>query len=354
MRICDTSSEPAVTASLDAIAASAPITLVLSTSDYYLHMAALQADRLALAGPHPDAIALCRDKARQAEALFAAGVGVPPRSITVSTLADAPRAIVQVGLPAVIKPISGTGSIGVSLAENEAEVITALEALLTVTFNPRGQAVAPRALLMSYVQGDEFSVEILDDTVIGVTKKHLGALPHFVEIGHDFPAPIAAGLRERIEREAIRAIRALGLARGPAHVELRVTPNAVIIIEVNPRLAGGSIPSLIRHAIGLDPVAAVLESARRGGHRVVPAKMLHGSLRFIVPRVDGHFHPSCGLAETINRFALDEAVLYRPLPVDFRRTNDFRDRLGHVIAVDADPIAAARRADAAVDLVCQP
>jgi biotin carboxylase len=350
--LCDTSSTAAITATIDTLASRAPIALIMSTSDYFVVVAAQQAQRLGLPGPDPAAVALCRDKARQAVALCAAGVGVPSRSVIVSDIAEVARAVAHVGLPAVIKPVSGTGSIGVSLARTETEVIAALQQLFAVTVNARGQAVDSRALLMSYVKGDEFSVEVLDGAIIGVTKKHLGALPHFVEIGHDFPAPISPILRQRVVRIATRAITAVGLARGPAHVELRVTPETEIIIEVNPRLAGGSIPNLIRHAIGVDPVLAVLASARGGRSNLAPAKQAYGSLRFIVPRTDGLFQPSVALHALATQFRLAEATLYHPMPIDFRRGNDFRDRLGHVIAVDADPAAATKRAEDAVAL-CQ-
>lgn len=351
LRICDTSSEDAVTAVVDELAATMPIGLLTTSSDLYLYTAALQARRLGLAGPDPDAIALCRDKARQAAALRAAGIPVP-HSATVGAEWDIRNAITRVGLPAVVKPISGTGSVGVRLVETETDAIGALRNLLGTTADVRGRPIQSSALLMSYITGDEFSVEILDSRVMGVTRKHVGALPHFVEIGHDAPAVVSPQLRSQIEYEALRAIEVLGHARGPAHVELRASHRGVNIIEVNPRLAGGAIPTLFRHATGFDPVVAVLRSLL-GMPSKTPTAGAHGSIRFIVPECEGRFDLPQNSDRLVDRFGLAEFVLYRTLPTEFSRYNDFRDRIGHVIAVDGDSGAAARRAEAAAAFIRQ-
>ncbi|MBT1517470.1 ATP-grasp domain-containing protein [Bradyrhizobium sp. SRL28] len=349
LRTCDTSSEVAVTVVIDDVAAAMPIELLTTSSDFYLHTAALQARRLGLAGPNPDAIALCRDKARQAAALRAAGISVPC-SATVGADCDIRSAIAQVGLPAVVKPISGTGSIGVALVETETDAIKALRHLLGTTTDVRGRPTQSGALLMSYIAGTEFSVEILDSRVFGVTRKHLGALPHFVEIGHDAPATLSPRLRAQVVHEALRAIEALGHTRGPAHVEVRANQGCVTIIEVNPRLAGGSIPSLFRHVTGLDPVLEYLRSLL-GMPTGTPTAGAHGSIRFIVPEREGSFDLPKNVERLVDRFGLAEFALYRALPTEFTRCNDFRDRIGHIIAVDGDPAAAVRRAEAAVAFI---
>lgn len=351
VRTCDTASEAAVTAVVDNVAATIPIKLLTTSSDLYLYTAALQARRLGLAGPDPDAIAMCRDKARQATALRAAGIGVP-YGVTVEADCDIPNGIARVGLPAVVKPISGTGSVGVTLVETEIAATEALQNLLGTTTDVRGRSIKSGALLMSYIAGDEFSVEILDSLVIGVTRKYLGVLPHFVEIGHDAPAIMLSKLREQVVHEALRAIQVLGHERGPAHVEVRAHQGRVTIIEVNPRLAGGAIPSLFRHATGFDPILAVLRSLL-GMPSETPTKAAHGSIRYIVPEREGTWDLSQNRESLVDRFGLAEFAIYRTLPTEFRRCNDFRDRIGHVIAVDDCPAAAAQRAEAAVAFICQ-
>ncbi|WP_271619403.1 ATP-grasp domain-containing protein [Bradyrhizobium sp. CCBAU 51745] len=348
LHTCDTFSESDVRAVIDSIATDMRIALLTTSSDFYLYTAALEARRRGLTGPDPNAIALCQDKERQATALRAAGIGVP-HSATVRAECDISHAIKKIGLPAVAKPISGTGSIGVTFVDTETSAADALRKLLGTTNDVRGRPIQPGALLMSYVAGEEYSVEVLDSKIIGVTRKHLGPLPHFVEIGHDIPAPMLSRLRVKIEDEALRAIQVLRHVKGPAHVELRVGEDCVTIIEVNPRLAGGSIPTLFRYTTGFDPVLAVLRSLL--GMSSLPLRGgAHGSIRFIVPAREGPFAlPQC--EHLVDRFGLAEFVLYHTPPIEFRRRNDFRDRIGHVIAVGDDPAAVARRAEAAVAFI---
>ncbi|MGY3238310.1 biotin carboxylase [Bradyrhizobium sp. USDA 4472] len=349
LRTCDTSSEADVRAVIESVATNMPIALLTSSSDFYLYAAALEARRLGLSGPDPNAIALCQDKDRQAAALRMAGIGVPD-SATVRAECDIGNAIKTIGLPAVAKPISGSGSIGVTLVDTETVASDALRNLLQTTNDVRGRPIEPGALLMSYVAGEEYSVEVLDSKIIGVTRKHLGPLPHFVEIGHDIPAPISSSLRMKIENEALHAIQVLGHVKGPAHVELRLGEDRVTIIEVNPRLAGGSIPTLFRYTTGFDPVLAVLRSLL-GLSSPALAGDAHGSIRFIVPERDGFFDLPPNCEQLVDRFGVTEFVLYQTLPIQFRRQNDFRDRVGHVIAVGDDPAAVARRAEAAAAFI---
>ncbi|UXX92169.1 ATP-grasp domain-containing protein [Streptomyces sp. AD2-2] len=49
-------------------------------------------------------------------------------------------------------------------------------------------------------------------------------------------------MRKAVTETAEAAVRALGIVLGPAHVELRLGPEGPVLIEVNPRLAGGWIP----------------------------------------------------------------------------------------------------------------
>ncbi|UQR61471.1 ATP-grasp domain-containing protein [Bradyrhizobium sp. C-145] len=233
------------------------------------------------------------------------------------------HAVARVGLPAIVKPISETGSTGVTLVETETVAIQALRNLLGATADVRGRRIHPGALLMSYIAGDEFSVEIFDSRVFGVRRKHLGALPHFVEIGHDAPAIMSPQLRPQMVDEALRATEVPGHRRGPAHVELRAHQGCVTIIEVNPRPAGGSIPSVFLHATGFDPVLAVLRSLL-GMPPEAPTAGAYGSIRFIVPEHEGHFQIHQNCERLVGRSA-HRIRFISALPTEFRRYNDFRD-----------------------------
>src|SRR5207302_10771938 len=183
----------------------------------------------ALPGADPAAVERCRDKRRQRLALRGAGVAVPAFAAANSP-EEAVEAAAAIGFPVVVKPADGTGSRGVRLCCEPAEVLDHAAGLLAVRHDERGQPTIGAVLVEQHVTGPEVSVETFGTEVVGITAKHLGRLPSFVECGHDFPVDgLPAGA------VALAAIDALGLGFGPAHTEIRLGRRGPVVIEVNPR-----------------------------------------------------------------------------------------------------------------------
>lgn len=160
---------------------------VTSSSEYFIETAAAVARELELHGPSPDAIAVCRDKFLQRQRLKQSGVSVPQFYSAFSTR-EAVAAALEIGFPVVLKPVCGSGSIGVRLCMGEREVISHANYLLAQRTNERGMPIPAIVLVEEYLVGKEYSVEAFGNRIIGITRKHLGRLPDFVEIGHDYPA----------------------------------------------------------------------------------------------------------------------------------------------------------------------
>ncbi|MGW7413863.1 ATP-grasp domain-containing protein [Streptomyces sp. NPDC054863] len=344
----DTSGVAGVLEAVAALGIGTPAGLTTS-SDYFVPVAAEAAAALGLPGPDPRAVTLCRHKGSQHTALAAAGVPVAGHARVTSTDA-ALDAADRIGLPVVLKPADGSGSTGVRLCRSREEITTHAARLLARTHNERGIATAPGFLVESYVDGPEFSVEVFEHTAVTVVGKHLGAAPHFVETGHDVPAPVAAATAEALADTAVAAVKALGLGFGAAHVELRLTSRGPVLIEVNPRLGGGMIPELIRSALSVDLVHAQVAAALGRPADLEPRTAHHAALRFLVVE-----EPA-----TLDEFATVPAAL--PLHVTamtltgrggvpLAPQHDHRDRVGHAIATAAGAPEASRAADGALTLL---
>ncbi|MFY0536180.1 ATP-grasp domain-containing protein [Nannocystis pusilla] len=163
---------------------------VMSTSEYFIETAAQVAARLSLPGPDVEGVRNCRDKGRLARALERVGVSAP-ETFQVDSPALLEQLAPQLKFPVVVKPIFGSGSVGVRLVATAAELLAVGRKMLSEPRNERGIAVPPDILIQAFLPGEEFSVEVFStggsDHVVGITKKHLGAAPFFVEMGHDFP-----------------------------------------------------------------------------------------------------------------------------------------------------------------------
>ncbi|GGK22708.1 argininosuccinate lyase [Pilimelia terevasa] len=342
-RRVDTSDEALLHRTCRSLTRQAPIAAVMSSSDYFVATAARVAHHLGLRAPDPEAIARCRDKAAQRFALRGRPWSVPFAECR--DVGSAVEAAAELGGDVVLKPALGSGSEGVRACSGADEVAVWARRLLAVTHNERGLPVVPRILVEERVHGPEFSVELIDGTVYGVTAKHLGPPPSFVETGHDVPAPVPAADRAALAAVAREACAAVGLRSGAAHVELRLPRGGPRLIEINPRLAGGMIPHLVRLATGHDMIAASILSA--AGHPLpLPDRrsLHHAAIRFITVPGDGR------AADLDPRAAWDVAgVVDVWLAADrgqrCARHDSFRDRIGHVIALGEDTADAADAAE---------
>jgi biotin carboxylase len=340
-RLVDTTSPTAVR---DACAGlGGPVIGVTSSSEYFIATASEVARSLGLPHPDPAAIRACRDKNTQRERLRDAGVAGPAFAAA-GTPAAAVIAATQIGLPVVVKPVSGSGSVGVRRCADLDEVRVAAAAVLT---DPAQLALPPQEAVVveEYMAGSEYSVETLDDTVVGITRKHLGPEPFFVEIGHDFPATLDSAQRSEIGGVAVSALRALGLGWGAAHVELRDTAAGPRIVEVNPRLAGGMIPRMIQEAIGIDMIHCQVAKAAGLALTPHPTRAHAASIRFLVAPAAGRLMEVRGVPAARRVPGVVEVGLTREIGQDLVLRQSFQDRLGYVIASASDGNVAARAAD---------
>jgi argininosuccinate lyase len=326
-----TSDQDAVLETARALGRDADIAGITSSSEYYIETAARCARALGLPGPAPEAVRACRHKGCQREILKTAGLGGPEfvRARTVAEVRDA-----GIRYPVVLKPCSGSGSVGVRLCANEAEATAHAARLLRVTENERGLGVPAEILVEEYMTGPEFSVEMFAGIAVATVGKRVGPLPWFVETGHDTPSRLPAD-RERLLVDASRdAVAALDLGWGAAHVELRLGATGARIVEVNPRLAGGMIPELIRRAYGVDLVDIQVRAA--AGLPCDPAASARSaaSIRFLTADASCTVgDPSGPVAAARGVEGVVEVAIYRPPGEAIAPAEDFRGRIGHVISV---------------------
>nr|ADK54898.1 diaminobutyric acid synthase C [uncultured soil bacterium] len=340
-RVLDTGDADQILATCRGLARDGGLAGVTSSSEYYVAPAARVAAELGLPAPDADAVARCRDKSLQRRVLSAAGVAVPCFR-TVKTAAEAVAAAVELGLPVVLKPITGSGSVGVRLCADSTEVARWAARLVGDDGSP--------ILVETAIRGPEFSVETFDGVVRAVVGKRLGPEPWFVEVGHDVPAPVEEAVRDQLGATARRALAALGLGWGAAHTELRLGPAGPVVIEVNPRLAGGMIPAAVRAATGLDLVDAVIARASGGPSPATAPAAGHAAIRFQLLAREGRVAAVRGRAQAA---ASPGVVVANALTVPgavVRRTNSFLDRLACVVAQGHDAAAAQRNAERAAPL----
>ncbi|MCH0538569.1 ATP-grasp domain-containing protein [Streptomyces sp. MUM 203J] len=233
---------------------------VLSLTELGLEPAAAAARRLGAVGVAPEAVRDTRDKVRMRRALERTAPQLNPPFAA----GDDERGLVERvfgdGCAVVAKPAGGTGSHGVRLLREMAELGEELR--------------CPGVVLERYVEGREFSVEALSSggrhRIMGVAEKRVGP-GGFVEVAHVMPPPeLEAGAEGRVVGAVEELLDAVGLADGPSHTEVKLGGDGrVTVIETHTRPGGDGIPDLVRLTTGVDWRRAALgwalgEEPRRG------------------------------------------------------------------------------------------
>lgn len=300
-----------------------------------------------LPGPNATSIQQCCDKFAQRQLLAGAGVSVPAFRLA-ATAMDIKSAAAEIGLPVVLKPAVGIGSIGVRLCRSFEELAEHTTYLLGGKHIWRSP---PRILVEEYAQGAQYAAEIMGNEVIGVEALEFGDPPHFVYREFTFPALLTDEEHERIVDVSRACLRALGLGWGPANIEFRWTKLGPVVIEVNPRLAGAPDPQLVAAAYGIDLVTEHIKLVTGSKWNLDRRHSLVAAARFLLPDRDGTLDWIAGASQAASLPGIAEVKLYFDAKARIVRTGDYRDSIGYVLAVSPSLVQTEAILQRAVDLI---
>ena len=222
------------------------------------------ADAMGLVGNSPECTQLSTNKASMREAF--AKCGDPSPEFFVIRQGDDPNEsafreqITKLHFPVIVKPVDRSGSRGVTLVADKAELLPAIE-------HARIQGFSGDVIIESFVHGKEYSVECLScrgvHTLLQITEKFTTGTPHFIETGHKEPALLPPEIR--IDEDG-----------------------TIMLIEVGARMGGDFIGShLLPITCGFDYVKAVIDISL--GEIVRPRVSCTGrqaSVRYILTKED--------------------------------------------------------------------
>lgn len=224
-----------------------PINYVLSLSEYPQLAAARIAEALQVpTNCDLHAVENTRDKYLFRQLMERAGLPSVPFRL-VHSVAELQAFYNEVGGRIVVKPVSGAGSEGVRFAGDASELEAAFFHASRVK---RGGVLAEK-----YIGGHEYSVETMSrdgrHEIAAVTRKTVGGLPYFVEMGHVQPWSLDAQQAE-LTNIVERMLNALGHVHGPAHTEIKIEDGAIHLIETQVRLGGDQIWEMTMLSSGVD------------------------------------------------------------------------------------------------------
>lgn len=226
---------------------------VLPGVEYGAEFAARLAERYGLPGATFAAARTLRDK-HALRVLTAAGGVRNPASREVSTLDEVREFVREHPGAIVIKPANRQAAVGTRIVPAGADLDAEWRAALDMEEAPYVpvRQLALRMLVEEYIQGSEYSVELLvqngKSLFANVTAKLLHPGPCPVEYGHMVPADIPAELTEALVDATVEVVDVVGMHSGAVHCEWIVRDGEPYLVECAGRLPGDSIPEAIEHA----------------------------------------------------------------------------------------------------------
>ncbi len=254
----------------------------------------------------------------------------------------------RITYPCISKPTDNSGSRGVML-------INTPEELQESVAYSSSQGRKGGVIIEEYMRGPEVSVEVVvldgEPHVLQVTDKLTTGAPHFVEMGHSQPSALPAPALDAIRDLASRAVLAVGIQNGPAHVEIMLTESGPKMVELGARMGGDCITThLVPLSTGIDMVKATIQIALGETPDIEPKFHKGSAIRFLdapagtITAIDG--------VETAEQIpGVIEVALTKAVGDLSGSIDSSTDRLGYVVGQSDDARQAVEGCETAIRIM---
>lgn len=254
----------------------------------------------------------------------------------------------KITYPCIMKPTDNSGSRGVVLIHSREELEKEYEYSQS---SSRSGAV----IIEEYLVGPEVSVEVIVykgvPHVLQITDKLTTGAPHFVEMGHSQPSQLPENTKDKIKDLASRAVLAVGIENGPAHVEMIVTDKGPKMVELGARMGGDCITThLVPLSTGIDMIKATINIACGNEPDIEPKFNKGSAIRY--------FDVPCGVIKSIE--GVEEAkAIDGVIEISFTKhvgdtvgeIGSSVDRVGFVISQCLTPIEAINNCNNSISTI---
>lgn len=201
-----------------------------------------------------------------------------PWFFAVDTLEELKAHEADVTFPCIIKPTDNAGSHGVAKVHDFQELLDNYEYAHSCSRHGK-------VIVEEYLDGPEVSVEVMvvdgKVNILQITDKITTEAPHFVELGHTQPSRLQDETQRQIREVADLACKAIGIDKGPAHVEMKVTKRGPVMIELGARMGGDNITThLVPLSTGIDMVGSTIKVAMGEQPDIEPTLHCGSAIRY--------------------------------------------------------------------------
>ncbi len=229
----------------------------------------------------------------------------------VSSMEEMEKASTYLHYPFVLKPSDNASGRGVNIVRQKEELQTAFEFSMNASFNKD-------LIAEQLIEGDEYCVEILvyhaEVYVLSISKKLVTTNKFCIELMDITPAPISNEIEEIIKTYMCETIGKFEIHNLLIHVEFKLNKdNKPIIIEINPRAAGGKLIESIYYLKGVNVFDLLYDMALKKDIQIKdvmnklrkPKELFSLFYSFITPMDSGVIKKIKGLPEIRTKILYD-------------------------------------------------
>jgi len=162
--------------------------------------------------------------------------GVPtPEGYVINSLDKAEVTIERIGLPAIVKPVDSSGSLGISLVENKVKLPHAIQEAFKHT-------KANSILIERFIRGTHHDVNGFFYSKkfyrCGVLDRYVTSFPYCVPIRGYYPSALPTQIIDKIYEITEKAAKSIGIKDGPVKGDILLSNNKVCTYEISSRFHG--------------------------------------------------------------------------------------------------------------------
>ncbi|XWO13532.1 argininosuccinate lyase [Candidatus Hepatincola sp. Pdp] len=223
---------------------------LICINEYSMESASLLAEYFGFLFPHPNAVINCRNKELTRNIMNKYGIRNAKFNLILN-FEELMATADTIGYPVVIKPKSSGNSFATAIIYNNKELRSTWNSILYSVKNasPKMQEQYMRGFVVEeYLQGKMVSIEIAHDgnkpILLMISGRERTTKNELIEYRIDMPAALTKHEWTSCENYGKSVLKALSLTHGIFHIEVMITQDGPVLIEVNPRLMGSYMPYL--------------------------------------------------------------------------------------------------------------
>lgn len=226
---------------------------IIAPDEKYVAFAADISRRLGLPHNSVDALNVVSNKYLARKQLRSSKFDAIPGFELVDLNRQLPDQISGVSFPCVAKPLNLSASRGVIRANDEHELLEALQRIRRILVIEFGETQSIHVLVEDYIEGTEHVLEgYLNSNNLEVIcifdKPDALQGPYFEETYYVTPSRLPKTVQEEIKNVVASCCNCHGLTMGPIHAEVRVSEEKVWMLEIAARSIGGDCSRLFELA----------------------------------------------------------------------------------------------------------